>query len=280
MICLFIYKTILSLFHKQSSTKVIIIMILCCIGITSIGFMTHHHKTVQSYQVNIDKQSSLSELKLALISDMHIGTGTEINDIHQLVKELNQKSYDVIVLGGDLFDESTPKDMVEETFLSLSQIKSKYGIYAVNGNHEHYANVLDSTLYNQYHIYHLCENHVCVDGLFNIVGREDVSRHDSSIQQAIQNMDTSLPTIVLDHNPKRYQEVMDFADLQLSGHTHGGQVFPLTLITSLLFDDVYGLMEKDDFSLIVTSGYGSWGFPFRLLTNCEYVDVSITFSKK
>lgn len=280
MICLILYRLILSLLHKQSSTKLLMIIIVCSLTITSIGFITHYHKTVQSYQVTIDKQSSLSELKVALISDMHIGTGTDINNINQLVKDLNQKSYDLVCFGGDLFDESTPTDMIEDVFHSLSQIQSKYGIFSINGNHEHYAGILDSELYNKYHIYHLCENYVCVDGLFNIVGREDVSRHDSAIQQVIQNMDTSLLTIVLYHNPKRYKEVMDFADLQLSGHTHGGQVFPLTLITSLLFDDVYGFMEKDDFSLIVTSGYGSWGFPFRLLTNCEYVDVSITFSKK
>ena len=93
-------------------------------------------------------------------------------------------------------------------------------------------------------------------------------------------MDSSLPTIVLDHNPQRYQENLEIADLQLSGHTHAGQVFPGSIITGLIYDNDYGLLTNQDQSLIVSSGFGSWGYPIRLLTHCEYIEVHVSFKKK
>ena len=85
--------------------------------------------------------------------------------------------YDLVCFVGDIFDESTPKDMIEDALSIFSQIKTTYGLFAVNGNHEHYANILQTELYQKYNIYHLSEKYVCVDGLFNIVGREDVVAH-------------------------------------------------------------------------------------------------------
>lgn len=277
----FIYHGITFIFHKTFHKKVLILCLSIGCFLTSVGYFTHYNKTVQTYNIQINKVSSLSDLKLALISDLHAGTGTDLKTIEELVTKLNQNSYDLVCFVGDLFDESTPSDMVEKTLESLSHIQTQYGLYAINGNHEHYASILNSTLYEKYNIHHLSENYVCVDGLFNIVGREDVvAGYETPFESIIQNLDTTLPTIVLDHNPKRYHEIIDSADLQLSGHTHAGQIFPATIITQFLYDNDYGLLQKNDFSLIVTSGYGSWGFPFRLLTKCEYVEVKISFLKK
>jgi predicted MPP superfamily phosphohydrolase len=281
VIILALYQLLMSFIHKTVQKRVVILCGVIAVAITSFGYMTHFHKVEKNYDIVVHKDTDLSSLRIAAISDMHLGTGTYLQDVNHLVDTINQQSYDVIFLIGDLFDESTPTEMVIEALNSLSHMKSQYGIYAVNGNHEHFANILDPSLYQKNNIQLLNENYVCVDGLFNIVGREDISAHqEQTIAQIIQGMDTSLPTFVLDHNPKRYQEMMNYADLQISGHTHAGQAFPLTLLTSPLYDDVYGLLQKNDFSLIVTSGYGSWGFPVRLLTHCEYLDIKITFTKK
>lgn len=281
MIFFAIYQGIMYIFHKLPKRKMLIIFGLIGMITTSFGYVTHYDKTKASYDIVIHKESTLSSLKIAAVSDMHIGTGTYLQDIQNFVKKINQAQYDFVCLIGDLFDETTPIEMVDEIMLSLSKMKTTYGIYAVNGNHEHYANITDESIYKKHNIQFLDENYVCVDGLVNIVGREDVVAHDSlPINELTKGMDPTLPTIVLDHNPKRYQDIMDIADLQLSGHTHAGQIFPMTLLTAPLYDDVYGLLQKNDFSLVVTSGYGSWGFPMRLLTHCEYLDIKITFSKK
>ena len=181
-------------------------------------------------------------------------------------------------MGGDIFDENSPQDYIEKTLKILSTAHSKYGIYAVDGNHEKYISLSSQKLYQKYKITYLNEKFVCIDGLFNIIGREDVSLHSStSIDTICENMDSSLPTIVLDHNPGRYKENQKYADIQLSGHTHAGQIFPGNVITNLLYDNDYGLLVQDHHSLIVSSGYGSWGFPIRFMTNCEYVEVYVSF---
>lgn len=281
MIFFAIYQGLLHLFHKLPKRKMLIIFGVVGMIITSFGYATHYDKTKASYDIIIHKESSVSSLKIAAVSDMHIGTGTYLQDVQNFVKTINQEQYDFVFLIGDLFDETTPDDIITDVMESLSHINTTYGIYAVNGNHEHYANIIDESAYKEHNIELLNENYVCVDDFINIVGREDVVVHESlPINELTKGMDTTLPTIVLDHNPRRYQDVMDIADLQLSGHTHAGQIFPMTLITAPLYDNVYGLLQKNNFSLVVTSGYGSWGFPMRLLTNCEYLDIKITFSKK
>ena len=281
MILLIIYQLFCRFLHKQVIQKTSIILIVISIGFVSIGYMTHFHKVKEPYQITIHKESSLDYVHIAFVSDMHLGSGTYLNDVENFVDAINKNDYDLVCFSGDLFDETTPKEMIPKALALLSQIDSRYGMYAVNGNHEHYAQFLDQQAYKKNNIHLLSENYVCVNGLFNIVGREDVSaKSHITYQQVIQNMDTSLPTIVLDHNPKRYQDVMSESDLQLSGHTHAGQAFPLSLATAPLYDDDYGLLLKNDFSLIVTSGYGSWGFPVRFMTQCEFVDIMVTFSKK
>ena len=107
-------------------------------------------------------------------------------------------------MGGDIFDENSPQDYIEQTLKILSAAHCKYGIYAVDGNHEKYISLSSQKLYQKYKITYLNEKFVCIDGLFNIIGREDVSLHSStSIDTICENMDSSLPTIVLDHNPGR-----------------------------------------------------------------------------
>lgn len=277
-ICLLIYHLGCFLFHLSFHKGIIYLCLSFSILITGIGYYSHFHKQITQYSISIHKNTSLNSLKIAFISDIHIGSGTNLCDIENLVKTLNHKNYDLICLGGDLFDESSSKKDIEQTLQILSTIQSQYGIYAIDGNHEKYITFSTQELYQKYQINYLNENYVCIDGLFNIIGREDVSSHDcASLQTICQNMDTSLPTLILDHNPSRYQENLKFEDIQLSGHTHAGQIFPGNLITNLIYDNDYGLLYQNNHYLIVSSGYGSWGFPLRLMTQCEYIEVHVLF---
>lgn len=276
-----VYKLFIRITHKKFYAQTLLYIFIGSLIFTCFGFYSHFHKTVRDYEITIYKETPLNQLNIGMVSDVHLSTGTYLNDLNHLVDNFNKQDYDLVFLCGDIFDESTPSLMIEDALKILSQMKTKYGIYAVAGNHEHYANFLDSELYKQNNITYLDQNYACIDGLFNIVGRDDVSSHeDMSIEQICEGMDTSLPTFVLDHNPIRYLEASQIADLQVSGHTHGGQFFPMTLATSSMYDNAYGLLQRDNYSLIVSSGYGSWGFPFRFLTNCEYVNILVTFDKK
>lgn len=280
ILCL-IYRCIIKMSDQKFNNRIMIIFGILAIILTSISYYTHFDKKETHYDITVYKESSLDSLTIGVISDIHLGSGTYIEDLANLVNIFNQKNYDIVCLTGDIFDESTPLAMVEPAVQTLSKIKSTYGIFAIDGNHEIYAQQTAADIYQQNNIHYLNESYVCVDGLFNIVGREDVVAHkETSINELFENIDTSLPTIVLDHNPRRYQEISPVSDLQISGHTHAGQIFPANLVTTLLYDNDYGLLQKENFSLVVTSGYGSWGFPIRFLTKCEYLDIKVTFSKK
>ncbi|MEG0592772.1 MAG: metallophosphoesterase, partial [Coprobacillus sp.] len=277
----FLYKIIIRLTHKTFYSRALIYMFIGSMIFTCFGFYSHFHKTIKEYEVTVYKETSLKQLKIGMLSDVHLSTGTYLNDIENVVDSFNQQKYDLVFFCGDIFDEATPYHMIEDALGLFSQIKTTYGMYAVSGNHEHYANFLDEELYKKNNITYLDQKYECIDDLFNIVGRDDVrSQNIKSIEQICEGMDTSLPTFVLDHNPIRYLESMKYADVQASGHTHGGQFFPMTLATTPMYDKAYGLLQKDNYSLIVSSGYGSWGFPFRFLTDCEVVNILVTFDKK
>lgn len=270
-----ICKSILTLLHKPMSHRYIIILTIFSLLYTSFGYISHFHRIKTHYEITIHKDSDIKQMKIAMISDIHLGSGTDNQDLKHLSKQL--KNYDIICLCGDIFDESTPPVMIEEAISILSKANPHYGIYAVEGNHELYSKINMSDFYKKYNIHFLQDDYACIDNKVNIVGRKDVYHSSLTSQELFKDIDSSLPTIVLDHNPKRYKEVLDYADLQLSGHTHAGQSFPITSIINLFFDNAYGLMQQNDFSLIVSSGYGSWGFPVRTLANCEFVDIMVTF---
>ena len=109
--------------------------------------MTHYTKVETNYEVTIHKDTTLKQLHIGMISDVHLGTGTSLSDLRTLVDKFNQKQYDLVCFVGDIFDESTPKDMIEDALSIFSQINTTYGLFAVNGNHEHYANILQTELY-------------------------------------------------------------------------------------------------------------------------------------
>ncbi|WP_407313306.1 hypothetical protein [Desulfosporosinus sp. SB140] len=95
----------------------------------------------------------------------------------------------------------------------------------------------------------------------------------------MQGVDHSLPIILMDHQPSHLEEpVGQGVDLQLSGHTHAGQLFPIRLITSRIFEDDWGYLRKGNFQLIVSSGYGTWGPPIRVGNTPEIVDITMTFN--
>lgn len=276
----FIYRLFIRITHKAIYSKILLYIFICSLTFTCFGFYSHFHKIEKDYEITVNKVTSLKQLRIGMVSDVHLSTGTYLNDLHNIIDNFNKQNYDLVFLCGDIFDESTPPPMIEDALEVLAQIKTKYGIYAVAGNHEHYANFLDKDLYLKNNINYLDQEYACIDGLFNIVGRDDMTSHeDISIEEICKGMDLSLPTFVLDHNPIRYLEAVDIADLQVSGHTHGGQFFPMTLATTSMYDNAYGLLQRDNYSLIVSSGYGSWGFPFRFLTNCELVNILVTFDK-
>ena len=260
---------------------------LLVIGIVSYGVWNARHPQVKHYDLTIAKQAGpLKQLHVVMVSDIHLGTIVHNGNLTKMVNMVNDLKPDLILFAGDVFDEnieSSNKQQVSDTFRLLS---APYGVFAVLGNHEYFGgNANEAINYlGEAGVKVLRDSTQTIAGSINLIGRDDQSgaRYNGGprkdLKTLMQGVDRSLPIILMDHQPSHLEEpVAQGVDLQLSGHTHAGQLFPIRYITSRIFENDWGLLRKGDFQLIVSSGFGTWGPPIRLGNTPEVVDITIKF---
>lgn len=257
--------------------------------IVGYGIWNAKNQVVTNYDVNINKASGqLDSLNVVMVSDVHMGIGIREKGIDKLVNSINELNPDIVLFCGDMVDESTPTKLKEYSTQAFKNIQSKYGVYDITGNHEYNSGDISKTIssFEEGNVKFLQDEAVKINDSFYIVGRNDPAgkridgQETKPLSDILKDADRSLPIIVLNHRPEKLQEAEEEnVDLQLSGHTHKGQIFPGNIITSLLNEDDYGYMKKDDFNLIVSSGYGTWGPPLRIGTKGEIVNIKINFNK-
>ena len=223
-----------------------------------------------------------------MISDVHMGITIKENGVNKMVNSINKLNPDIVLFCGDIFDESTPTKLKEYSTEAFKNIKSKYGVYDITGNHEYSAGDLSETIsyFEDANIKFLQDESIKIADSFYVVGRNDpanrrVTGQDvKPLEEILKDVDKSLPIIVLNHRPENLEEAeTENVDLQLSGHTHKGQIFPGNLVTNYLNEKDYGHLKKDNFNLIVSSGYGTWGPPMRIGSKSEIVNIRVNFNK-
>ncbi|GAB6086403.1 metallophosphoesterase [Alkaliphilus crotonatoxidans] len=217
---------------------------------------------------------------LVLLSDVHLGSMTTEAWLKGIVEKINQLKPDFVVITGDLVDDSFAA--VEKFAPIMKNIKSRYGTFAVAGNHEHYQGIdnfikfleaADITLLNDQY-YELANG-------INLIGIDDlgVSRFgglQQRLEKIIKDCSKEQFNILLIHQPVGFHQAAEMGvDLQLSGHTHRGQIPPLNLLVYLFYPYAYGLKGFQDSFIYTTSGTGTWGPPMRLFSDCEIVFIEI-----
>lgn len=186
---------------------------------------------------------------------MHLGYTIGEDELKQWLTQINDEKPDIILIAGDLLDSSVKAvDRPEITNL-LKQLQSKYGTYACLGNHEYistdaHINQTDD-FYTKSNIHLLRDEHELMNNVY-IIGRDDkMNPNRQSIKQLTDTLDSSKLWIVLDHQPYNLELAEEAGvDLQFSGHTHQGQVWPISLITKALYEKDYGLLEKGESTFI------------------------------
>lgn len=249
-------------------------VVIVVVGIVSYGAWNARHPQVNHYDVSIAKQAgSLKQLHVVMVSDIHLGTIVHNDNLTRMVNMVNELKPDLILFAGDVFDEnieSSNKQQVSDNFRKLS---APYGVFAVLGNHEYIGGNAEEAInyLGDAGVKVLRDSFQEIAGSFYIIGRDDRSgaRYNGVQRQDLltlmQGVDRALPIILMDHQPSQLEEPAgQGVDLQVSGHTHAGQLFPIRYITSRIFEKDWGLLRKNDFQLIVSSGYGTWGPPIRL----------------
>lgn len=263
------------------------IIFLFILGIIFYGAWNARHPVVHHYSLNIAKHAgNLTQLHIVMVSDIHLGTIMDDGRLSQMVKMVNDQHPDIILFAGDMIDENVERVIEQEMEGNLSNLKAKYGVYAILGNHEYIGgHVSEAIKYLQESgVTVLRDSAITIDHSINLIGRDDMSglhfgkSKRAELENLMSSLNPSLPTIVLDHQPSHLEEPIEGGiDLQLSGHTHQGQMFPIQLITKRIFQDDFGLWQRGNFHIIVSSGFGTWGPPLRIGNKPEIVDLILHF---
>lgn len=242
----------------------------------------------KEYTVVTEKNIRSQGYDIVLITDIHFGTTMDIEKFRKICDEISAENTDIVVLCGDITDDNTTKKEMQEFFQAAGTIKSEFGVFYVYGNHDRQPYRPDKkftvqeldTAMSEAGIHVLSDESFQLNDEFVIIGREDeggsLTRNRASIRELTEGVDMADFILVLDHKPKDVEACGDIGcDLQLSGHTHGGQVWPKGLINGLTRDYYYGYEKYKDYSVIVSSGAGGWGYPFRTGSRSEIVRVHI-----
>ncbi|NUF50520.1 metallophosphoesterase [Gilliamella sp. ESL0250] len=272
-----------------------IVYIIASVLLFCFGHEMAINPKIVHYQVKIDKPANVEHLRIVQLSDIHLNEQTTHRFIQQMVDEVNKLNADFIVITGDTLDKRL-KPFTQNGFdKQFQQLRSKYGTYIIFGNHEYLATNLENNreedianAFRQAGMKVLKDDIIYFDDIgITLVGRDDFSSFRYNVNRAsladlIMFTNTDSPIILLDHQPKDLTEPEKLGvDLMISGHTHAGQIFPINIIEKLMYKNTYGLYRNEDhhFSSIVSSGYGFWGPPIRLMTRSEIVVMDIVFDK-
>lgn len=247
---------------------------LTVVGILLVVFIYgnwhYHHKVRQPLELKTEKTLA-KPVKILMMSDLHLGYHNRRADFHKWVDMLNAEQADLILIAGDIIDSSTKPLFEEASYEEFRRLNAP--VVACLGNHEYYAGEPDAQEFYDKAGIRLLRDEVLEWGDLCIIGRDDRSNpRRKSLAMLTSGIDRSKYSIVLDHQPYDL-ELTEQAkiDFQLSGHTHHGQVWPISWITEKVYECAFGNYQRGDTHYYVSSGIGIWGGKFRIGTRSEYV---------
>ena len=252
-------------------------------GLFFLFFFTSRNNALHTPQVR-NVQIPLPKLKqqkrIAMVSDVHIGHILKADFLARIVERINALNADVVVIVGDLIDDDIAK--VGKELSALKELASKEGVFYVNGNHEYYHGIVPIMEFMRSSGVRVLDNESLELSGFNLAGVNDLAglrfgEYVPDLARTRQGLNASKPSILLAHQPKfaRLYDVSGF-DLVLSGHTHAGQVFPMSIFVWLDQHYIHGLYQHTkDTKLYVSSGAGFWGPSFRFLAPSEIVCIDL-----
>jgi len=241
---------------------------------------------VKLEKVDVTLKGLKKEYTVVQLSDIHIGGLIDAAFIKDIVQRVNALKPDVVVITGDLVDIDISK--AEAPLSELQELDSKYGTFFIVGNHEYFHGI-EKIIYRVKSLgIRVLENenvYIGEDGEgFNLAGVYDVfgyraKHHMPDLYQALKNKKNA-PTVLLAHQPRYIEEVGSGVDLVLSGHTHGGQLYPFKFLVKLQQPYISGLHQHTkSLQIYVNKGTGFWGPPMRLGASSEITEITLSVSK-
>lgn len=262
-----------------SSIGIVLLIVLA-------GFINACAFRVQELALTIPKRTDMNSLRIVAVSDIHLGTIVGRQRFCKIVNKINSLSPDLIILVGDVVDEDLAPVIRENLGEALRHLQSKLGVYAITGNHEYFGGVEAAVQYLKAHGVTVLRDSVAnINSSLYLVGREDrsinriIGRQRKTLAELMAHTNKQLPVILLDHQPFKLNEAAENGfDLQLSGHTHHGQLWPLNYITQKVYEKSWGYLKKGNTHIYVSCGVGTWGPPVRLGNRPEILNIKLDFA--
>ena len=251
--------------------------------LTAAGAWNARHPVVKRLQVRLEKPSERPHrIRAVLLSDLHLGTLVDRPRLAFIVTRVNSLRPDLILLAGDVFDEDISALQEQDMAGELARLRAPLGVFAVPGNHEYYSGIGRAVSYlRQAGITVLRDSAVLVDSSFYVVGRDDRTVEQfggrrKALPELLTDTDGRLPVILMDHQPFHLEEAQQAGvDLQVSGHTHHGQLVPFNWITAAVYEVSWGYLRKGRAHYYVSCGVGTWGPPVRIGSRPEIVQIDL-----
>lgn len=255
------------------------------------GWYLDHHVWQTTY--DLGTQKNVQPLKIAMFADSHMGTTFHADGFSEHMQAIQAQNPDMVIVAGDFVDDDTSRQDMIDSARALGKLQTKYGVFFVFGNHDAgYYGPLYRGFSAQELVAELEKNGVkvlrdeavLVDDMYYVVGRKDFSVEKElggrrkTMAQWQEELDQEKYVIVADHQPADYaRQQKSGVDLVLSGHTHGGQLFPFNYVGKWIGanDKIYGHERRDATDFVVTSGLSDWAIKFKTGTKSEFVIINL-----
>ena len=252
------------------------------LGIVGLAVFNAYSPVVHHLTVQTDKPL-YKPLTMALVSDTHLDRWFGNRQLKKLVNLIDEQHVDTVLLAGDIMNDRTYYYDKTNMHEQLSKLTAPLGVYAVLGNHDYSGNqVAIAEAVTRAGIQVIDNKNVLLSDAVWLVGRSDETDYGRPLaEELLPPIDTHKPVIMLEHSPSEINLISQLPiDLHLTGHTHGGQIFPLTTLMKYSRPLLYGTKKINDTQFLVTSGYGFGAVPFRLGTRSEIWVITLESSKK
>ncbi|KIL45577.1 metallophosphoesterase [Jeotgalibacillus soli] len=245
------------------------------------GSINAWNPIVRTYDITVEKSAEVKELQILMVSDLHLGPIVGEKHIQRMVEIADDVKPDIILIAGDIIDDNVDPFIEKEMGKHLEKMNAPLGVYAIPGNHDYYGDDLleiESEM-EQTGLTFLLDETESINNDFYIVGRKDLTdTNRETAEELVEELDKTKPIIMLDHQPVELDEASaSGVDVILSGHTHRGQLAPANIITSMIYENDWGYLKKENLHSFVSSGFGTWGPPLRIGSRSEVMVINVTF---
>ncbi len=273
------------LLKKKGNNLIFQVVASAVCVITYLIAGTVNMQTVSANRFDVKSDKITEDYKVVFVSDLHVGSSQSLKTTQKTIDKIASEKPDLVLLGGDITDEMTTKEEMEEVYRLIGKLEAP--VYFIYGNHDrqpdHFGTVEEKYSEDEL-INAISSNGITIlkDEWINfsdelvIFGREDYSSEDRKALSDIDPRPEGCFVLQIDHSPYEKDDITNSgSDLQLSGHSHAGQIFPLKALYTVAGYDAYGFFHYGDTELYVSSGASGWSFPFRTENKCYYEVITL-----